>query len=109
GRVACSLWVVQDFEKKTPHLRGLQAGLRGFARGVTEKFARVFQLRLARAVASTLRDEGAEPLPPEDDPLALQLLVGALDRDHADEQLLRELAEGRQRIARLTLSPADRA
>ena len=40
-----------------------------------------------------LGDERAESLPSENDALALQFLVGALDGDDADEQILGEVRE----------------
>ena len=47
---------------------------------------------------AALRDERAQALPPVDDAFALQFLVGALHGDDADQQILGELPERRQRV-----------
>ena len=55
------------------------------------------------------RHERAEPLPAVDDALALQLFVGALDGDDADDQVFGQAAKGGQRGARRQAAFADLA
>jgi hypothetical protein len=59
----------------------------------TSSCARALFLRVAAALAGGLGDERAEALAAVDDPLALELFVGAFDGDDADEQVLGEHAE----------------
>jgi hypothetical protein len=66
-------------------------------------------IHLAAAIRAAFGDERAEPLPAEDDALAFEFLIRALHRDHANEHLLRELPERRQRIACLDPAFTNRA
>ena len=83
------------------------AGFRRFAQRLFQQFTRAEFLGVTAAVVRGLRDEGAEPLPSIDDALAFEVVVGALDRDDADEQFLREPAKRRQRRVRREPAFAD--
>src|SRR4051812_2317227 len=101
--------VVQDGFEQRDEVAASEPGLRAFADGLAEQLARAFGLGLAAPVGRPLGHEGPETLASEDDAFALELFVGAFDRDDADEEIFRELAERGQRRARPQPSFADLA
>ena len=73
------------------------AGFGRFAERLAQEFRARARSCLAAAIDRGVGDERAEPLAAVDDAVALELFVGALDGDHADQQFLGEAAERGQR------------
>src|SRR5262245_48409066 len=71
----------------------VEAGFGRLAQRVPEELAGARGLRRPAAIARRLRDERPKPLTAVDDALALELFIGALDGNHADQQVLGELAK----------------
>src|SRR6188768_1809116 len=101
-----SFLVDDRLQEREDVLRG-QSGLRRFTARLAHQLRGTLFLVFTAAVGRRAGDEGAEPLPPVDDAVALQLLVGALDRDHADHQVLGQAAERGQRGPRSQPALAD--
>src|SRR5262249_51844622 len=68
--------------------------LRRFAHCAFDQLLRVLSLGFTASRVARLSDERAESLAAVDDALSLELFVGALDRDHADEKVSGEIPEG---------------
>src|SRR5687768_9256892 len=76
-----------------------ETGFRCFAQRLAQQLSGALGLGVAAAIDGGTRDERAEALPAVDDPVALELLVGALDGDDADHELFGQTSEGRERRA----------
>src|SRR5262245_50306884 len=92
-------FVLDDVVEQFDDIPLLQSGFGRLAQRVTQELAGARGLRRPAAIARRLGDERPEPLTPIDDALALELLVGALDGDHADQQVFGELAKRREQGA----------
>src|SRR5688572_1024584 len=84
-----------------------QPGLEAFANGVADQLAGALGLHRAAAIVRDVRHERSEPLAAIDQSFALELFVGALDGDDADEQVLGQAAERRERRTRRQAAFAD--
>src|SRR6187399_601478 len=78
---------------------GAESGFGRFAERLHEKLARAFFLGVPAPLAASVGHERAEALAPVDDAFALEFLVGALHRNHTDEQVFGQAAKRRQRRA----------
>src|SRR4051812_8286535 len=78
------LVLVHDGLEKLDDLRRREARFTAFARRLAKQLARAFDLAFAAAIRRQGGHERAEPLAAIDDPVALELFVGALDGDDAD-------------------------
>src|SRR6187399_792409 len=82
-----------NFPQKLNNLPIAQARFTAFTRGFLEQLPGSRLLHLATAAMPHVGDESAEALPSINDSFALQLFVGPLDGDDADQQVLSQSAE----------------
>ena len=86
---------------------GFESGFDGFAKTGAEQVFGGGQLGFAAAIMAALGDEGAKSLPAKNNSCTFQFLIGALDGDDANQQILRELAKGGQDAAGFEPALAD--
>src|SRR5688572_17383295 len=90
---------VDERAQKSYDVVRAQSRFGAFAECGAQQIHGALRLALAAACSRGVGDERAQPLAAVDDAVALELLVGALDGDDADEQLFGETAERRERGA----------
>ena len=73
----------------------------GASPGFSQKPTGRFQLVFTASMMAQIAHESSQTLPAENNSLAFQLFIRALDRDDADQQILGEHPERRQRSAGL--------